>query len=179
MIELGQGAALRPIGEHDLDELHALKEANVAHLRPWMPWAEQNRDGTAEYVHGAVAQWALGEGGAYAVVEHRRIVGTAGVHSIDRRNASTALGYWLAADAQGRGLVTRAAAALCDRCFGELALHRVEIRAHPANVRSRAVAERLGFALEGTAREAEQHPDGFRDLVVYALLATDWRARPR
>ena len=89
------------------------------------------------------------------------------------------LGYWLARDAQGRGLITRGVAAMLDHAFGPWRLHRVEIRAAPDNARSRAVPERLGFTLEGRLRDAERHPGGFRDLVVYALLAPDWRRAPR
>jgi ribosomal-protein-serine acetyltransferase len=98
---------------------------------------------------------------------------------VDWRNSAGSIGYWLAADAQGRGLMTRAVAACLDHAFAAWDLHRIEIRAAPDNARSRAVPERLGFVQEGILREAERHADRFGDLVVYAMLAADWRARPR
>lgn len=64
---------------------------------------------------------------------------------------------------------------LVDHAFGPLGLNRVVIRAGVDNHRSRAVAERLGFVLEGVAREAERCPDGrYVDHAVYAMLAANW-----
>lgn len=163
---------LRPVREDDLDELYELIEANRDHLRPWMPWAGQDRAATAEFLREA----ASAEHPQLAIVEDGWIRGVCGFHHVDERNRATSVGYWLAADAQGRGLATGAVGALLDQAFGPLGLHRAELRAHPDNRRSRAVAERLGFAQEGVLREAERFGDGYRDLVLYAMLASDWRA---
>jgi ribosomal-protein-serine acetyltransferase len=173
------GPSLRPLGVDDADELHALVDANRAHLLPWMPWAGQERAGTVEFLDAAVVQAATGDGAQYAILDGGRIAGTVGFHRVDWRNAAGSIGYWLAADAQGRGLMTRAVAACLDHAFDAWDLHRIEIRAAPDNARSRAVPERLGFVQEGILREAERHADRFGDLVVYAMLAADWRARPR
>jgi ribosomal-protein-serine acetyltransferase len=177
--DLGGGAALRPLAMTDADELHALVEANRDHLAPWMPWAGQDRAGTRDFLDAAVVQEATGDGAQYAITRNGAIAGTIGLHRVDWRNASVSLGYWLARDAQGHGLVTRAVELLLGQAFAVLGLNRVDIRAAPDNARSRAVPERLGFVEEGTLREAERHADRFSDLVVYALLAAEWRARAR
>ncbi len=64
--------------------------------------------------------------------------------------------------------------ALIDLAFGELGVHRIVIRAGTENVRSRAIAERLGFIPEGVAREEGKGSIGFYDLIVYALLDREW-----
>jgi ribosomal-protein-serine acetyltransferase len=92
---------------------------------------------------------------------------------IDRVARNAIIGYWLAEEYEGRGLITRAVRALIDHAFGEWQLHRVEIRAAAENVRSRAVPERLGFTQEGVLREAELVGGEYQDLVVYGLVATD------
>jgi ribosomal-protein-serine acetyltransferase len=71
--------------------------------------------------------------------------------------------------------MTVAVAALLDHAFGAWDLHRVELSAAVENARSRAVAERLGFRAEGIRRGAERHGDRWLDMVLYALLAGEWR----
>jgi RimJ/RimL family protein N-acetyltransferase len=62
------------------------------------------------------------------------------------------LGYWAAKEQRGRGYSTEAARALCDWGFATLDAHRLEWWAMVGNTASRAVAEKLGFTLEGTLR---------------------------
>ena len=115
---------------------------------PWMPWAGQERAGTIEFLDAAVVQAATGDGAQYAVIDGGRIAGTVGFHRVDWRNSAGSIGYWLAADAQGRGLMTRAVAACLDHAFGAWDLHRIEIRAAPENApqprRARAARVRAG-----------------------------------
>jgi hypothetical protein len=103
-----------------------------------------------------------------------RIVGVLGFHGVDWTNRATSLGYWLAEAAQGRGTMTRAAAALVDHALTGWQLNRVEIRADVANRRSRAIPERLGFQQEGTLRQAARIGERYIDHVVYSMLAADW-----
>jgi ribosomal-protein-serine acetyltransferase len=70
--------------------------------------------------------------------------------------------------------MTEAVRALVAYAFEVWKLNRVEIRAAVANVRSRAIPERLGFKQEGVLRQAERIGDRFEDLVVYSMLAGEW-----
>src|SRR3954454_10556477 len=125
--------------------MHALIVANRDHLRPWMPWADQEQDGTATFTTNAVADAATDRALQLAVIVDGSIVGSAGFNVIDWSNRATQIGYWLSAAAQGNGLITRTVSTMVDHGFGEWRLHRIELRAAPANARSRALAERLGF----------------------------------
>ena len=58
------------------------------------------------------------------------------------------IGYWLRADATGRGIVTAAARALTDAAPALPGVDRVEIHCDEANVRSAAVPRRLGYRLD-------------------------------
>src|SRR5690606_30630392 len=144
--------------------------ANRAHLAPWMPFADQAFEATRGFVRRARS--ALAEPGVLmtAIVERDRIVGSIGTDGLGHDGHSTGLGYWLAADATGRGLATRAARAYVDHCFGPWALERVSIRVATGNARSRAVAERLGFTHEGTLRHQERVAGAWQDIAVYGLL---------
>jgi ribosomal-protein-serine acetyltransferase len=171
--DLGDDAHLRLFEDRDLTELHRVIEDNRDHLARWLPWAAvQTRADTAEYIARTRRQLAEADGTSMAVVDGGAIVGAIGFNAISRVHRNAVLGYWLAADAQGRGLMTRAVRACVEHAFGPWGLHRVEIRAATDNVRSRAIPLRLGFREEGVLREAEW-VQRWLDHVVYARLATD------
>jgi len=170
---------VRPLETGDAAELHALVEANRAHLARWMPWAAtQDPDGTERFLAEAEAQYARDDGFQAKVAPEGEIVGVVGFHSIDWINRNTSLGYWLAAEAQGQGTMTTVVGSLLDHAFYEWELHRVEIHCAPGNAPSRAIPERLGFREEALLRETELIDDGYLDSVVYGLLEQEWGSRP-
>jgi ribosomal-protein-serine acetyltransferase len=86
------------------------------------------------------------------------------------------VGYWLDGDYEGRGIASRAARALVSEGFRERDLVRVELRTAVDNVRSRSLAERLGFVHEATQRAAQVFRNRRADMVLYAVLAREWKA---
>lgn len=97
------------------------------------------------------------------------------VHPVDLTGE---LGYWIAGEVEGRGIVTRACRALLAAAFAELGLQRVEIRCRPENARSRGIPERLGFQREGLLRGVQRHEGRSYDAEVWGLTAADWAAGP-
>jgi ribosomal-protein-serine acetyltransferase len=175
-IQVSDDLELRPLTEADADELHALVDANRRHLAPWMPWAaEQQLEGTRNFLRTTEEKRGRGEALDCAIVVNGHIAGSVGFAIIEPHTQVGIVGYWLAKEHEGRGLVTRAVSALAEHGFGELGLHRIEIRAATDNTRSRAIPERLGFTQEGVLREAELVGDQRQDLAVYGLLAGDPR----
>jgi len=81
------------------------------------------------------------------------------------------VGYWVAAEARGRGVCTRALGTLARWALEELELQRLELVTDPDNVASQRVAEKAGFRREGVLRSHLQHRDGRRrDSVIFSLL---------
>jgi len=174
---LGEDLYLRPLEMGDAEELQALIEANRERLRRSMPWAaEEGLEQTTNFIALTRRQLADDNGFQAAIVYAGRIVGVVGFHGIDREHRSTSIGYWLDAEHEGRGTMTRAVGALVEHAFTAWELNRVEICAAPENRRSRAIPERLGFREEGTRREAERLSDRYLDSVVYGVLASEWRS---
>lgn len=172
---LQQGVRLRLPEESDAPELYRLIDSERERLARWMPWAQAETEADAlEWTRRVRRQ--LGENnGLQTVIEVQgAIAGAVGLHEIAWMHRSTSIGYWLSARHEGRGIMTAAVRAYVDYAFGTLALHRVELSAGVHNGRSRAVAERLGFHLDGILRHAERLPAGFHDLACYSLLAGEW-----
>ena len=178
-LPIGPGAVLRPFAESDAAELTAAIAANREHLSRWLPWAESHGfEDSVSYLARKRAQIEANDGFEGAIVLDGRIVGAAGFHGVDWLNRSSSSGYWLAAEAVGRGLMSGTVRALLDHAFGVWDLHRVVIEAAVDNARSRAVAERLGLRQEGVLREARLIRGRYEDAALYAILAPDWLRSP-
>lgn len=81
------------------------------------------------------------------------------------------IGYWMAAEARGRGLTTAALRTLSRWAIEELDLGRIELAADPENLASQRVAEKAGFQREGVLRSMLPTRDGTRrDGVMFSLL---------
>ena len=175
----GEGLELRPFEEAEAEELFALVDANRAYLRQWLPWLDANTqvEHSRDFIRATRKQQADRNGFTCGIRWRGRLVGVVGVHAIDWPNRKTSLGYWVAEPDQGRGLVTRACAALLPYLFEELGLNCVEIGCAVGNTRSNAIPARLGFKQEGVLRQRERLYDRFVDHVVYSLLAAEWRQR--
>ena len=176
--DLGNGAELRPLEPWQAAEFAAYVEEQRPHLRPWLPWAVSITDepSARDFLQRYADRQARDQGRIYGLWSEGRLVGGTLFRVFDAIGSSCELGVWLAADAQGKGLVTRAATAMLDWALLERGLHRAEWHCVPENLPSHAVAERLGMGLEGTLRESWEH-DGRRwDTEVWAVLAPAWRA---
>lgn len=163
--------------EHHADELFALTDRNREHLTPWMPWIGTTTTAadSLAFLRFIRGEYVAGRAFHCNVRYRGAMVGGIGLNRIDRANLKTDLGYWLDEGHVGRGIMTRATRALTTAAFTRLGLNRVAIRAAVDNVRSRAIPERLGFALEGVLRNEEKVGERFLDHASYAMLAADWR----
>jgi ribosomal-protein-serine acetyltransferase len=174
-LDLGDGLVLVPTTEADADDAYAVIVAERERLREWLPWvdATSNVGVERDYLRSIELANATGAGLHATIQLNGEFAGFVGLR-LDLLHRSAEIGYWLAARAVGRGIMTRVASAMFELAFADLSMHRVELLAATGNHRSRAIAERLGMSFEGIRREAEELPSGWADLAMYALLAQDW-----
>ena len=172
---LSDGVGLRLLEERDAAELAQVVEENRESLSRWLPWVAANTEQSSlEFIRLTRRQLADNGTVNTTITVGGRIAGMVGFRWIDWDNQSAELGYWLAEPYRGRGVMTAALRAYLDHAFGTLDLHRVQLEVATENVRSRAVAERVGLVEEGILREAELVGAERYDLVIYSMLATDW-----
>lgn len=60
------------------------------------------------------------------------------------------------------------------KAFNELNAHRVWLDVIDDNLRAMHVYRKLGFTEEGRFREAALRKDGWRDLVIFGMLKSEW-----
>ena len=159
-------------------ELFAAVDGCREHLRAWLPWVDDTLQilDSRLFLRLSMAGWGEGRMLRCAIRVRGELCGAVSVEGIDRRNDSGEIGYWLAQSHTGRGTMTRSVAAITDLAFGMLDLHRLTLRAAVDNTASWAVPERLGWTLEGTARDDAVLRDQRLDMRVYSLLRPEWSA---
>ncbi|MGG2553224.1 GNAT family N-acetyltransferase [Pseudomonas aeruginosa] len=86
------------------------------------------------------------------------------------------MGYWLAASAQGRGLLARALGKTIELGFLGYDRQRLVIRCSTENLRSQRAAERQGFRRDGVIRANEIIAGRAHDHAIYTLLRSEWHA---
>lgn len=80
------------------------------------------------------------------------------------------LGYHLDQEAEGQGLMHEACSAAIPFMFAELGLHRIVASYMPVNQRSASLLRRLGFAVEGYARDYLYLAGAWRDHLITSRL---------
>lgn len=169
---------LRAFTPGDVDDTFAIMaDARVARYFGSPPM--ESREAAVRRVEGIIAAFAEREGVRWAIERKAdgAFVGSCGFWRIERAHARAEIGYELAPEAWGQGLMPEAAAAIIGFGFRGVGLHSVEAHIHPANDGSRRVLEKLGFVREAYFRENYFDPieQRFTDTAVYSLLASDWR----
>ena len=117
-----------------------------------------------------LAQWLdAGNQGAvaFAIDVAGRAVGHVMASAIDRRHDTAWVSYWVAAEARGAGLASRATTALAEHCFGALGLFRLELAYRVNNPGSAGVARNAGFRIEGLERAKLRYLDEHGNPVRY------------
>lgn len=169
---------LRPFATDDLDDVHAMQSDEP--LLRYIPWILRSREESQAWILQRQAEDRLAEEGdavAWAVERRadRRVIGSVNAwwRSVDHQSAE--VGFVVERGAQGRGYAGEATAAVVDRLFAGLALHRVTGRADARNAASVGVMTALGMRQEAHHREDEWFKGEWTDTVVFAVLRSEWR----
>lgn len=154
-------------------------EEHLANSRP-RPGPEFYTEGFWEtQVHAALAEFRTDRSLRLFVFEQadpKRVAANVNYTSINRGAAHFCfLGYGIARDREGHGIMREAVEASLGYVFGELNLHRVMANYVPWNRRSGGLLRRLGFTVEGYARDYLFLNGRWEDHIMTSLTNPDWR----
>ena len=162
---------LELLDHHHAAELFQLTDHNRAYLRQWLPWLDriQVEADTKNFIELSKKQQAQNNGFQLAIKHEERLVGMIGLHYINWKSKKTSIGYWIAENAQGQGIVVRSCQELIDYCLNVLGLSTIEISCAVQNHKSQAIPKRLGFKQLRMAKKAEDLYGVMVDHYVYVL----------
>ena len=165
-----------------------LKDAvdrSLEHLRPWMPWTPDESEPVADVVERLRAfradydrdqNWIMG----VFSPDEAGVLGGTGLHPSREGDEGREIGYWIAADAVGRGYATELTAVLTRVGFELLGLERIVIRVDPANDRSNRVPPKVGYTQEALLRRRlpQKRGSGLRDMNIWTMFRDELAASP-
>ncbi len=158
-------------------------DASVEHLRPWMPWVEQEPEPLQtkiDRLRRFRSEFDLGQDFIFGIFDstESKLLGGTGLHTRIGEQARE-IGYWIHADYINQGLATESSAALTKVAFEIEGVDRLEIHCAPDNDRSAAIPKKLGYQYEATLRR-RLHTDNAepRDTMIWSLFAMDYPGSP-
>ncbi len=162
----------------DAAEIHAAVVESREMLIPWMRWAqnEPNLEDGIRRLRKMRRHFLIGKPFTYNLFLKGTdtFVGMCGLAMVDMRVPKAELWYWTRKSFVGQGYMTEAVNAITDCMVKHLGARRIELHIDERNERSRRVAERCGFVLEGTLRAFTHAEDGsLEDTRIYAKVMSD------
>ena len=164
-----------------MHDLNAAEDAqliidNADHIGQWMTWTD-DYDEAAFRDYAKLMRKGFGKETDWGtrILYQGQYVGSCGLHMRPPAYKMAEIGYWLAKEFTGRGIVTRASHALADYAFTTRDLNKVLIRVATENTKSRAVPERMNFFDEGLIHNDILLRGTYLDVVCYTMLRDDWK----
>lgn len=141
-------------------------------LRDGLPYPYTEQDGR-DYI-SAMLLADVNETFAFAITVDDKVVGSIGVFRQENIHRQTAeLGYYIAEEHWGRGIVTEAVKQICEYVFEKSDIIRIYAEPFAYNAASCRVLEKAGFQYEGTLRSNAVKNGRVIDMKMYSLLKTE------
>jgi RimJ/RimL family protein N-acetyltransferase len=163
---------LRPWSDGDVDAVH--RACQDPEIQRWTTVPSPYGRADAEwFVSTCPDRWQAGVASFAAVdADSGTLLGSFGLEGVEQEQGPE-IGFWVSAEARGRGVATRAVRRLARWAFDDLGCPRLVWRAYVGNIRSRRVAEAVGFRVEGIERRGIVQRGERRDAWLGSLLPAD------
>ncbi|USD21344.1 GNAT family N-acetyltransferase [Microbulbifer sp. VAAC004] len=156
--------------EKDSQELFYLIEDNRLLLEKYLYWAKsvQDMESTKQYICQRI--YSKHNGSAWhKIIFNDQLSGIIGVKEIDQKNKCAEIGYWLSAHCQGKGVMAKVVAKICEELKRQAGVAQIKIHCLSENTASIAVARRAG-GIHSSTIPAYLTIDGkSQDLMIYTV----------
>ena len=141
-------------------------------LRDGLPYPYTEQDGK-EFISAMLAA-NENDTFAFAITVNGKVIGSIGAFRQGNIHRQTAeLGYYIAEEYWGKGIMTEAVRQLCDYVFSNTDIIRIYAEPFAYNIGSCRVLEKAGFQYEGTLRSNALKNGNVFDMKMYSKLKTD------
>ena len=143
-------------------------------LRDGLPYPYTEQDGK-DFI-SAMLSADENETFAFAITVDNTVIGSIGIFRQENIHRQTAeLGYYIAEEYWGKGIMTEAVRQICEYVFRESDIIRIYAEPFVYNIASCRVLEKAGFQYEGTLRSNAVKNGKVMDMKMYSLLKEEIR----
>lgn len=169
--------------QDDLSAIHDFENRNLNHLRKWESTNPTNSQSVYEEVQRRLENWIneCEEGKSVRFFikpkdDSNKIIGFCNFTQIFHGAFQACyLGYKIDYEYEGKRLMFEALEASIKYVFEELSIHRIMANYMPINTRSAKLLYRLGFIIEGYAKNYLLINGQWEDHILTALSIEQWR----
>lgn len=162
------------------EEFFKLIMKNKNHIEKTFPVTVSNcsdAEKTINFIHENIQKEANNEGYYFYIrnIETNILIGYICVKNIKQDILKCELAYFIDADFEGKGIISKAVSQTIDFCITELGMNKVYICTSKINKGSQRIALKQGFQEEGILREEFKNHEGvLEDIVYFGLLKSDY-----
>lgn len=171
---------IESIGNILPEEFFRLITKNKSHIEKTFPVTVSNcldLDKTISFIATNIQKEADNEGYYFYIrnTETNILIGYVCIKNIKQDILKCELAYFIDADFEGKGIISKAVSQTIDFCITELGMNKVYICTSKINKGSQRIAQKHGFQEEGILREEFQNHEGvLEDIVYFGLLKSDY-----
>ena len=170
-ILISNGLLLNQITESDVEDLAAAIGSREVYDNVLMvphPYSLSDAVSWVRYVEKQKQQF--GELLNWCIRKEGKLIGGIGFHDPVTQPHRREMGYWLAVEHWGQGIMTKTIATFAEFANRERGITRLEAPVYATNIGSQKVLERNGFVKEGTLAKAYLKDGEYKDAFLYARI---------
>ena len=177
----GRKVILRPPQYSDWKAWADERKKNKLYLQPWEPlWSINELERSSFVKRVRMFERLSHNDQAYSFLiftsDNEDFIGEVNISNVLRGIIqSCTIGYWIAKDCEGKGMMSESLELVKEFIFNELKLHRIEAACLPHNMPSLKVLLKNGFIKEGTARKLLKINDKWQDHTVLSFILDDFK----
>ena len=176
-----QKVTLRPPQYSDWKAWADERKKNKLYLQPWEPlWSINELERSSFVKRVRMFERLSHNDQAYSFLiftsDNEDFIGEVNISNVQRGIIqSCTIGYWIAKDCEGKGMMSESLELVKEFIFNELKLHRIEAACLPHNIPSLKLLLKNGFIKEGTARKLLKINDKWQDHTVLSFILDDFK----
>jgi len=167
---------LELVSPYSVEAVYRLVEENRKYLSEYLTWVEKttSSEQVLENTKKALTSFSERKSIDYLVIEKDEVIGRISIWLVDENTCTYEIGYWIIEQKKNLGIITSCVREVMDVGIEYLNAEKYEITCIVENIGSNRIAQKNGFSLEGTKRNAIRVNNKVYNMNQYGLLKEEY-----